>query len=57
MSYLLALLLPAFVGVALTFFVLIVGGLFADLVAGLFSWTPKLSLSSLTGSSPSCFSG
>ena len=39
MSYLLALLLPAFVGVALTFFVLIVGGLFADAVAAFFGWT------------------
>jgi hypothetical protein len=41
MTYLLALLLPGFVGVALTFFVLIVGGLFADVVASVFGWTQE----------------
>lgn len=39
MSYVLALFLPAFAGVALTFFVLLVGGIFADVVASTFGWT------------------
>lgn len=41
MIYLLMILIPLFAGVALVFFVLTIGGLFADLVAAAVGWSGK----------------